>query len=439
MCLSCVKNCERESPELNIRPLGIDYGLPWLLPKAISSENMALSQVETNFWLGGIICILQGGVLLHYLPKILIALELDPTIATAGPALDTPFATHALLSFAVLGFPGGLSFIADKATIPLESAVKVLKRRLTPRPAENAAVKTLYESMIRQNADLSESIKEWDQDGDGKVSDWEMKEAFKLLDIPEYEYDLLLNLLGQEEGRTVSSLFDDIQELYFDVLEAQEYSQEGLAATYKNQIVKNDFETKLTFVELFNRLDKDNNGFIVKKDFATLSDQGYFKKNIAVKELEDLFDQADIFGTGKLNLFEFMSILRKNVKVGIQEIGFGYLPLAWGSLTAYWLGLGMRELGLTLVRVPSTFGVWVSSDFRDNIPQYVFNTDTIHIVQVSVMSVAYFASVALTQKLCDDNRIGPVRLLTHTMTQSIGAIISLYLMVSPEVIISEYR
>jgi polyferredoxin len=63
MCMSCVANCQRESPEFNVRPLGLDYGLPWLLPKSIqSSQNMALSQVETNFWLGGIICILQGSV-----------------------------------------------------------------------------------------------------------------------------------------------------------------------------------------------------------------------------------------------------------------------------------------------------------------------------------------------------------------------------------------
>ena len=33
MCMSCVKNCDREAPEFNLRPIGIDFGLPWLLPK----------------------------------------------------------------------------------------------------------------------------------------------------------------------------------------------------------------------------------------------------------------------------------------------------------------------------------------------------------------------------------------------------------------------
>ena len=73
MCMSCVKNCDREAPEFNLRPIGIDFGLPWLLPKTLQKdpEHLAPSQVSTNFWLGGIITILQGSVILHHLPKIL--------------------------------------------------------------------------------------------------------------------------------------------------------------------------------------------------------------------------------------------------------------------------------------------------------------------------------------------------------------------------------
>jgi Fe-S-cluster-containing dehydrogenase component len=49
MCMSCVKNCEREAPEFNLRPIGQDYGLPWFLPMQMQkSESLALSQVETN-------------------------------------------------------------------------------------------------------------------------------------------------------------------------------------------------------------------------------------------------------------------------------------------------------------------------------------------------------------------------------------------------------
>ena len=74
-----------------------------------------------------------------------------------------------------------------------------------------------------------------------------------------------------------------------------------------------------------------------------MSDLGYFKRPLTKLELNDLFDKADLFQSGRLNLFEFMSIMRKTVRVEIQEIGYGYLPLAWGSLAAYWIGLGMQE------------------------------------------------------------------------------------------------
>ena len=105
----------------------------------------------------------------------------------------------------------------------------------------------------------------------------------------------------------------------------------------------NELATKLTFVEVFNKLDKEGRGYITRDDFISMSDQGYFKKPLTNQEASALFDTADYFENDRLNLFEFMTIMRKAVKVGIQEIGYGYLPLAWGSLTAYWLGLGMKE------------------------------------------------------------------------------------------------
>ena len=113
--------------------------------------------------------------------------------------------------------------------------------------------------------------------------------------------------------------------------------------SYQNVKAENTLETKLTFVEMFNKLDSNGNGYISKEEFATMSDLGYFKRPLTKLELNDLFDKADLFQSGRLNLFEFMSIMRKTVRVEIQEIGYGYLPLAWGSLAAYWIGLGMQE------------------------------------------------------------------------------------------------
>ena len=132
-------------------------------------------------------------------------------------------------------------------------------------------------------------------------------------------------------------MLDNLQELYFDIKEAKQ------EPTYKSMVLENELETKLTFIEIFNKLDKEGRGYITKEQFASMSDLGYFKIPLSETESSKLFDRADFFQSGRLNLFEFMSILRKTVKVGIQEIGYGYLPLAWGSLTAYWLGLGLQE------------------------------------------------------------------------------------------------
>lgn len=230
-------------------------------------------------------------------------------------------------------------------------------------------------------------------------------------------------------------LIDDIQELYFDIKETEQPTR----PSYRSINAENELKTKLTFVEIFNRLDNDGSGFISKDEFAAMSDLGYYKRPLTTEESNDLFDKADVLRQGRLNLFEFMSIMRKTVKVGIQEIGYGYLPLAWGSLTAYWLGLGLRELGLTLVRLPSTFGVHISDRLPSNIPQVVFDTSTIHIVQSVVMTASLWGALSLTQKLCDDNRVGTVRFGTHATVQVLGSILTLYLMLSPELMISSYR
>ncbi|KAL7542286.1 hypothetical protein ACHAWF_007146 [Thalassiosira exigua] len=438
MCMSCVKNCEREAPEFNLRPIGQDYGLPWLLPKQLQkAESLAKSQVETNFWLGGIITILQGSVALHYLPEILNGIGMDPSVATAPPALDLQFATHAMLTATILLFPGILSYAADAAAVPLESLTNVWKRSLTSSPAENFSIVKLYESMLNQDISMEETIREWDLDGDGVVSEWELREEFKKLNIPDFQYDLLLKVLKQGGGgsMSVSTLMDDIQKLYFDVKRAEQRTM----PTYKGIRAENELETKLTFVEMFNRLDRSGNGFISEEEFSTMSDLGYFKKPLTEKESKELFNKADVLSLGRLNLLEFMSIMRKTVKTNIQEIGYGYLPLAWGSLTAYWVGLGMQELGLSLVRLPSTFYLTLPEMIQSKIPQYAAGPAAIHSVQCFVMLVAFACAVSLTQKLCDDNRIGPVRFGTHVAVQAIGTALTLHLMMTPELSISAYR
>ena len=304
-------------------------------------------------------------------------------------------------------------------------------------PAENAAIVNLYESLVKQDIDMASAMKEFDMDGDGVVADWELIEGFKLLGIPEYEHELLRDVLKQNEEDDISltTLLDKIQELYFNIKELKQQSR----PTYQSIRTENELQTKLTFVEIFNRLDKNGNGYITREEFDRMSDQCFFKRPLSKQESSELFDKADVLGLGRLNLFEFMSILRKTVKVGIQEIGYGYLPLAWGSLTAYWLGLGLRELGLSLVRLPSTFYVSLPETLSSRIPQFVASTSAIHITQACVMVISLMGALSLTQKLCDDNKIGIARFGAHATVQVIGAALVLYLMLSPELSISAYR
>jgi spore cortex formation protein SpoVR/YcgB (stage V sporulation) len=98
-----------------------------------------------------------------------------------------------------------------------------------------------------------------------------------------------------------------------------------------------------------------------------------------------------------------------------------------------------KRLGLTLVRLPDTFYLPITETMKSRIPQFVASWDAIHSVQCIVMLVSFAGSLALTQKLCDDNRVGTVRFGTHAAVQAIGTAIILYLMLTPELAISSYR
>lgn len=427
MCMSCVKNCEREAPEINSRPIGLDYGLPWLLPKALQKpESVSLSQVETNFWLGALVTALQGSVLVHYMPELLAGFGLDPSIATAPPALDAPFAAHSAITAALLALPGSLSLLADQVSIPLEKAIRSWEsqRDVEKKPAEQQAIIDFYKSIASMHTDLSETVREFDLDEDGRISPWESKKAFEQLNLPDEQREMLIRAMkqryGNEESTSISLWLDRVQDLYSSAIQAQS----KLHVADQAQPVMSELQTKKTFVEIFNELDKGGKGFLNKEDFGGLAKKGYLKMSMSDKDMSDLFDRADILQNGSLTLFEFMSIMRKTVSVGIQEIGYGYLPLAWASLTAYWLSLGMKELGLLLERLPDTFFI----DTSISLPHIAASDGAVHDVQTLLMLGSIPFSVALTQKLCDDNKIGGVRFGLHAAIQVAGALLTLYLM-----------
>lgn len=381
-----------------------------------------MSQVETNFWLGALLTALQGSVFVHYMPKILSEVGIDPAIAAATPALDMPFVAHAVITAGLMALPGLVSLAADKASIPLESMISSLQSQWAEKTdsTERRVVIDLYDRIMKSNKPLQETLREFDPDGDGMISCWECKQALGHLELPENQCETLMGLMKRRFGDTktlaIESWLDYFQELYLNARQAELGPSEKTQKSRLQQL-GNELPSKKTFVEIFNDLDKDDDGFISEEDFRALLDKSNLKTPLTDQERHELFRNADR---------EFMSMMRKVVRVGIQEIAYGYLPLAWASLTAYWLSIGMKELGLSLARLPDTF-------FMDNsmtLPHIAASTEVVHAIQAVLVIGALPISIGLTQKLCNDNKIGGLRFGLHALIQLALAAETLHLMLS---------
>lgn len=431
--MTCVKGCERESPELNFRPLGLDYGLPWLIPlQSQDKRNTSVSQVETNFWLGALLTTLQGSVLVHYMPKILSDLRLDPAFASAPPSFDFPFLAHATITAGLLALPGLLSLAVDKLSAPLENLLSSLERpgESLRETMERNTIISLYETMMKTDLPVQEMLQEFDPDGDGMVTGWECKQAFDHMHIPAAQGKTLLTLMqrrfGDVENIPIDSWFENFQELYAEARREESQLTRQENSSFNRLPIQNELLTKKTFVEIFNELDKDGDGFVSGDDFSALLDKSSLRRPLSEEQKLQLLQAVDPLKKEHWNLLEFMSAMRKIVRVGIQEIGYGYLPLAWASLTAYWLGIGMSELGLVLDRLPDTFFI----EHSIPLPQLVASPQLIQTIQTTLVVGAIPYSIGLTQKLCNDNKIGGLRFGLHAMIQVIGAYTTLYLMLS---------
>lgn len=344
--------------------------------------------------------------------------------AQAPPALDILFLAHSIATVVLLGLPGVLSLLADKVSTPLENVVFSVRDGLgkTMDPNERSMIIDLYERILKSDRSLKDILSEFDQDGDGTVSCWECKRAFSRLNLPQTQCETLMRLMqariGRKDKLEIESWLDVFQQVYVDACQPEE----GNPLKMVHRPIQ--LETTKTFVEIFNDMDKDNDGFVTEQEFNSLLDKK--KIQLTDKEKHDLFQSSDVLGQGHLNLFEFMSMMRKIVEVGIQEIGYGYLPLAWASLTAYWMGIGMKELGLSLARLPDTFYL---AQFP-NLPHIAASNEAVAVVQTALMLASLPVSIGLTQKLCNDNKIGGIRFGLHAAIQTIGVWATLYLLLS---------
>ena len=119
MCFRCVKVCQNGSPEINLRPPGTDFGMPFLFP--IPGTELP-STFTAKPWQAGLLALLQGSILVHHVPLILADLGVPDAaiIAAAGFGDGAPFAWHSLISAALLVLPAALFVTADAVARVLE-------------------------------------------------------------------------------------------------------------------------------------------------------------------------------------------------------------------------------------------------------------------------------------------------------------------------------
>ena len=111
MCFRCVKACKNGSPEFNLRPPGMDFGLPFLLP--VPGTELP-STFTAHPWQAALMTLLQGAVYVHYIPRILSDFGVDPTvIASAQFGGGAPFVWHSLITAGLLVAPAALILAAD--------------------------------------------------------------------------------------------------------------------------------------------------------------------------------------------------------------------------------------------------------------------------------------------------------------------------------------
>jgi Ca2+-binding EF-hand superfamily protein len=281
--------------------------------------------VDTNFWLGALLTVLQGSVFVHYMPQILSDLGFDPAIATAPVALTVPFAAHSAVTAGLLALPGLVSLAADNASIPLQNAITSLRNQWESRSDSNQhrLIIELYDTIMKSDQPIQETLREFDPDGDGKISCWECKQALGHLQLPDTQCETLMGLMKQHFGDVdsleIDAWLDYFQELYVNAREAELRPSDKKNMSRFRQL-DNELPSKKTFVEIFNDLDTDDDGFISEKEFSTMIDKSNLKRPLSQKEKHDLFSKADVLGHGRLNLFEFMGVMRKIVRVGIQEM-----------------------------------------------------------------------------------------------------------------------
>jgi len=274
--MSCIKNCEREVPELNLRSIELDYKLPWLMPPAFHATWHCCGRDKL---LDESIADSSAGICIGSLyAQTSVRFGIDLSIAMATLALDTPFLAHSVITAELLALPGLLSLAAEKDSILLNYMISSMQSQWCKITGSQKWRMNMYEIIMKSDKPLKETLKEFDLDSDGKISCWECKCAMGHLKLPESQCKTLMGFMRQRisnhQTLRIEEWLDNFHQIYVD---ARSPEMEALEKQQISCLLKlgNALQTKKTFVEIFDELDKDNDGFISENDFGALLDTKY--------------------------------------------------------------------------------------------------------------------------------------------------------------------
>jgi len=157
-------------------------------------------------------------------------------------------------------------------------------------------------------------MKEFDPDGDGMISCWECKQALGHLNIPEDQCEMLMDSMKDHFGSDVKTKpwpieawLDYFQELYVNARDANNIDLSPVSIISRLQRPSNHLRTKKTFVEIFNDLDTDKDGFISEDEVKVFLDGDDWKRPLTEKEKLGFLKNAGPTDNFRFNLFQFMS------------------------------------------------------------------------------------------------------------------------------------
>mmetsp|Transcript_11372 Transcript_11372/g.15903 ORF Transcript_11372/g.15903 Transcript_11372/m.15903 type:complete len:163 (-) Transcript_11372:534-1022(-) len=150
---------------------------------------------------------------------------------------------------------------------------------------EDGHVKTLksHGFSVEDTADLRAAFKMFDKDGDGHISAKELKEALKTMGLEPTEEELKMMLSDADTNHSGDLDFDQFVKMMANQME----NSESIINTFENE----DFITVAELKHVMLALGED----------------------LSENDLQEMIEEADINGDGKLNYKEFVAMIVQSV------------------------------------------------------------------------------------------------------------------------------